>query len=563
MNEQPSWRFYGRKDKIEKLSKMLEFQPDPFQRRRGQRQFAVQKVHGRRGTGKSALLSLMKELTPLELPFLIYEFPNPKKEQIEVKDINRDLLNQANEIGLGSKMQKLLPPVTGLKTDTSRFMDILIAFLKLETVLVFDEFHYANDLGLVSYVKQVIDKARGRDGNWRRKWPGKIVLMGSHQQKFDALWESTAPLFQRNDGYIRLHQWKLSTVMEMAAEQGILASPGKFLTLWTAYGGMPRSWERYFTADSHAHLHSLQDENQWRRQFLASEMDVLSDEGEHFDAQAWIQLPEEQRDLILWLGHNEPRGVLFKELPPKFRSNQFRYETEKLSGNRLRLLMVNGPLIPLPDKSHDKILIADQTTIFQTNVFREIVSPGKGRGFRFSPSTDIGLAVARMNELEGRSLERLAAAFLNESEDVSWADSGINQPGIQGDIDVLGAKMVLGNDGLLSVPRKIWLGSSKRNADNHKMISTREFMDRFFRNLGSNAKARRWQEAVQKRVLFSVSFDSRKRNEAGHEGFQAIDIHDMARGFGIEPVPVAKSDYTAEEDINHSPPQIKPSGPRM
>lgn len=559
MTERSPWRFYGRNKIRQKLYRALEIQPDPHGRRGGKRQFAAIRLHGRRGTGKTRLLTTLQEEAPSGLPFIIQELPDPVSTGKRVGDITGDLLQKAEIAGLRGISNHVRHRSSCPNDDWWFREEVMPALLKLGAVIVFDEFHHARELGMVSDVKQVIDRCRYN----RLFHPGKIVLMGSHQQKFDALWESTAPLFQRNDGYIRLHQWKLSTVMEMAAEQGILSSPGKFLTLWTAYGGMPRSWERYFTADSHAHLHSLQDENQWRRQFLASEMDVLSDEGEHFDAQAWIQLPEEQRDLILWLGHNEPRGVLFKDLPPKFRSNQFRYETEKLSGNRLRLLMVNGPLIPLPDKSHDKILIADQTTIFQTNVFREIVSPGKGRGFRFSPSTDIGLAVARMNELEGRSLERLAAAFLNESEDVSWADSGINQPGIQGDIDVLSAKMVLGNDGLLSVPRKIWLGSSKRNADNHKMINTREFMDRFFRNLGSNAKAKRWQEAVQKRVLFSVSFDSRKRNEAGQEGFQAIDIHDMARGFGIEPIPVAKSDYTAEEDIDHSPPQIKPSGPRM
>ena len=91
--------------------------------------------------------------------------------------------------------------------------------------------------------------------------------MGSHQQKFDAMWESTAPLFQRNDGYIRLHQWKLSTVMEMAAEQGILESPGRFLALWTAFGGMPRNWERYCIGQRYAHLHDIEDQKAWRKAF--------------------------------------------------------------------------------------------------------------------------------------------------------------------------------------------------------------------------------------------------------------------------------------------------------
>ena len=71
------------------------------------------------------------------------------------------------------------------------------------------------------------------------------------------------------------------------------------------------------------------------------------------------------------------------------------------------------------------------------------------------------------------------------------------------------------------------------------------------------------QGATKIRQLFSPSFTAAERKAFRLAGFDAIDIHDMARGFGIEPIPVAKSDYTAEEDIDPSPSQSKSSEPRM
>ena len=266
-DEQPSWRFYGRRDKIEILSKFLEFQPDPNQRRGGKRQFSVLKVHGRRGTGKTRLLTILQGEAPSGLPFIIHELPNPVSTGKRVGDITSDLLQKAEMAGLRGISSQFCPR-SSCPNDYWWFREeVMPALLKQGAVIVFDEFHHAEELGMVSDVKQVIDQARGKKGNWRRAWPGKIVMMGSHQQKFDAMWESTAPLFQRNDGYIRLHQWKLSTVMEMAAEQGILESPGRFLALWTAFGGMPRNWERYCIGQRYAHLHDIEDQKAWRKAF--------------------------------------------------------------------------------------------------------------------------------------------------------------------------------------------------------------------------------------------------------------------------------------------------------
>ena len=65
--------------------------------------------------------------------------------------------------------------------------------------------------------------------------------MVSHQQQVLDMFRSTEPLHQRASMIAGLRQWRVQTVLEMAAEQGFLQRPGRFLTLWCAFGGVPRS----------------------------------------------------------------------------------------------------------------------------------------------------------------------------------------------------------------------------------------------------------------------------------------------------------------------------------
>ncbi|MDE2738791.1 MAG: hypothetical protein OXH47_04620 [Paracoccaceae bacterium] len=536
MTERSPWRFYGREMEIEMLERDLEFLPDPHGKRNGRRQFSVLKIRGRRGLGKTRLIQEIIPRVPHGLPFVLYELPNPKRESTSIGAINQELLLKAGEVGLGEEMQGILQPVTQYTTDTYRFMDILQAYMKLGAVVVLDEFHLVKNLGLVSYAKQAIDQGIfGKDSH-----PGKIVLMGSHQQKLQDLFTASAPLYGKVNAHVHLHPWPLSTIMEMASEQGILKEPGKFLTLWTAYGGIPRNWERYCTDDRFAHLHSISDEKEWRMAFLMAEKTFLTEPMERFDARTFIELTSEVRDVLLWFGREHPRGAKLDLIPSELGSRAFKLEACEMLHTDLDLMDRYGPLL-IRDNVRWKI--TDQYTLFQINIFRELMTPSDDRmALEFDKTPEL----ARMMTIEGVGMESLATAFMAEQEGINWKQSTVWHTHVagEGDIDVLAANTMVD-------PWKVWLGEAKRNEDQFNTDKIKNFQDRFLAKLGDGSQARKVQVADLGRVLFAPVFNSNKRDIFRKKGFEAIDIHDMARTYGIDPHPIANPD--PEPDIEEIP----------
>lgn len=540
MNEQKSWRFYGRQSEIDMLEKDLEFQPDPHGRRGGMRQFSTLKVRGRRGLGKTRLLQEMHSRAPDDLPFIFYELPNPSKGSASIEGINQELLLMAMDVGLGKDMQAILPAISEYTTDTFRFMDIMKAYMKLGAVVVFDEFHLARELGLVSYAKQVIDQGIFE----RRSHPGKILLMGSHQQKLQELFTASAPLYGRPNAYVHLRPWPLSTIMEMASEQGILAESGKFLTLWTAYGGVPRNWERYCTDGRFAHLHSIPNEQTWRDAFLEAERSFLAEPMERFDARTFIELEASVREILLWFGRTKPRGAQLSRLPTELGDLAAKLEACELLRIDLDLMDRYGPLLKT---DHARWKITDQYTLFQVCVFRELMS---GRGGHVRGRMAGNPERERLHSLEGHGMETLAEAFLAEQEGVNWHQTNVWHPAVadEGDIDVMAADTN-------SKPVRVWLGEAKRDTGQFNPNRIRAFQDRFLSVLGDDREARDIREGDLQRVLFAPTFSRKEHQHFASHGFQTMGIHDMARTYGIDPDPVHHSvpKHDREESLKPEP----------
>ncbi len=200
------WRFYGRRKEIAELQNGLELGTA-----QSTRHFHSLRVRGRRGVGKTHLLKQMKEYTPADVPFILYELPDPtmysdgppSPEAIidGVKEVNNSLQLEAEKAGL-QNFEVKLPIRTSLYHDRIWFKEVLATLLKAGAVVVLDEFHLARDLGLASYVKQVIDEAGGCQGIYKN--PGKLVLMGSHQQKFDGLFCPDQPLYGRTGATVHV-----------------------------------------------------------------------------------------------------------------------------------------------------------------------------------------------------------------------------------------------------------------------------------------------------------------------------------------------------------------------
>ena len=470
------WPFYGRKKQISKLQNGLDFS-NP----KSNRLFQALRVRGPRGVGKTKLLIQMKEYAPSNTPLVIYELSTPGSNGTSVTATLQGLIVAANEAGLTNV--KTVPEYQEWPNDYLRFKAYVRGLLQIGAVVVLDKFHLARDWGLDSYIKQVIDESvRSRENT-----PGKLVLMGSHQQKIDDMFQSDQPLFGRLDNTIVLRPWGLKTVLAMAAEQGILASPGKFLTLWTAYDGMPRNWERYFRGDSFTHLHDITDEEEWRVSFLETEGTLLVDDPrERWDAKTWIQLANEERELMLWIGSRSPHtGAEIGEMPEYLRTSPTRDQSLRKLVERLDLL---APTLPFLETGKYRWKMTDNNTLFQTHVFPEVVRPSlspKGLAkqvkdsFRDRNILASDILVHRLKTLEGQALEQLAAAWLAEQKGVTWTRTNLRRSGLKGDIDVFATTKDDPNP-------KVWLGSAKRNGNKHDPAEVKKYQDHFIKDLGTS-----------------------------------------------------------------------------
>ena len=169
-----------------------------------------------------------------------------------------------------------------------------------------DEFHNAYELGLVSEVKLIID---GFD--WDENPPtGQLLITGSHQQNILAMLRSDAPLYQRVEDVITLPPLSVRSLLEMADDHGWLKYPKRYLTLWTAFGGIPRNWKRFANPNNAlGNFREWTNDDAWRTAFVKRELSrVIRKNEERYDSKDFVELAAMPRELLVWMATHKPNG---------------------------------------------------------------------------------------------------------------------------------------------------------------------------------------------------------------------------------------------------------------
>ncbi len=539
------WRFYGRKDIRKKLLDRLDHDT-PTNRRL----FSTYWIRGRRGVGKTELIREVRSKIPSSIPFVYYQMVEAGEGPYPLDAMNNNLLLAAQEGGLPN-ISQLLPPTKPEGDHFNHFKNILTTLWQQGGVVILDEFHHATKTGIAGALKDIIDIAVGSWGDWGKKYPGKLVLMGSHQQKIDDMFKATEPLHGLVDEGMTLGPWSLRTTLTVAEEHDILAEPGKFLTLWTAYGGMPRNWRRYCMDDSHAHLHGISDRNEWRQEFLKIEHQILENGyRERFDDRAFVELQPEHRNLFLWIGERHPRGVQLREIPGEYGNNPAKIELLRFMKDRVGLMDRN---MPFGIEEQSRWRITDNNTLFQVGVFPGIWKVATRERTTLARGVDYREADRKMTTLEGPALEQMGAQYLKELPPAKFQTaSSAWHPKIVGDVDVLAVGEENGD-------RTIWMGNAKRNPEAHDPWKMKELYQEFLARLGE-------KETRCTYLLISPSFDkldSHKLKTFRNTDFAMVDIHDMARNLGVGPNPDTDPDHLLgnELDTDNSEEDTKPDSP--
>ncbi len=499
------WGFYGRRTEIEKLKKRLDLDRKP-----AERCFDAFGIAGRRGIGKNELLAeTVRRYGDLQ-DLLVVELPVKGGEHACLQA----LMSEINSSGVKHLLQDL--PARGEHCmDAFRFADVVRHLLYKGLIVCLDEFHNVRETNLPSALKTMIDRLDSWDGrNLRRNGEpvptGKLVCMGSHQQHFYRMVQSDQPLHGRIPVQTLLHPWRVPTLMAMAEEHGWMTRPGRFLTLWTAFGGMPRLWHRFVQDKDKTNLHvfparAAETENEqkvedraWRQEFINAERTLLmNNRADWWDAKAFIELPELMRNIFIWMARHPNRKLQVGRVPKALRGDMMDTELHRTLtdlGWNHAMVRRQGRVVDYPSW-----VLSDNTTLFQTGVFQDLFEYGvmfQDDGGDVLPNEPI----MALETLEGIMLERLTAGWLEAHPLTQWCETGVSPGERKGDIDVL-ARIGPGGDEDILV-----LGTAKRKPSDH--VSD---LDKFSRNIRhfeawDNTEAKELTQLRRCHILISPEF---------------------------------------------------------
>ena len=405
-------------------------------------------------------------------------------------------------------------------------------------VVVLDEFQYALETTLINAIKDVIDHFKSARSLPRREGKyGKLIITGSRHQTLFEIFEKTGPLCGRIDTHIALQEWRLKTILELASDHGFLRYPGRFLSMYSALGGLPQDWRRFVEMDDRREsLDSHESDEAWRRAFIAEQLAWLMGYPKErlWTSAAYIELAETSREVCLLLGRNQG-GLSSQEIAEEIKNS---WNKDEMDVHRsLELLHTHLQLIDCAATytgGNPRWRISHHPALFQISVmdrFAHIESMER------DPVSE--RCVAQLEHLDRTMIKRLAASWALELEGVSSSQWGVSMPGAA-DIDLLARQQIHDHEMLIT-------GSCERQATAHRpQILTRQFNNFVAKVQDHDRQAEAELRALpHRRLLISPHFTPAQRKTYADSGFECVDIPDMAYRLGIPREPATEPMWDA------------------
>lgn len=540
------WKFYGRTEDLVGLINEITFSAP-----------VAIAITGRRQVGKTELLSqVIDRIHNMDQkkskPILYMEIPG------ESDDIGRELQQAIEKNGLNHLMEDLV------KHDepylpTFSFRDQLEHLVKKNVVVCLDEFHNCENYnGLVSYIKIIIDSNRNLS-----KTPsvGGIVATGSHQQHMlRMIGDPEAPLYKRFDKVFPLKQLEPRHLLQMACDHGWLSEPRQFLTMYSAFGGMPGLWRNYYLEESRSKWGTAEwdtavwagpsaSENYkaWQMDFWRSEsLRPLQNVREGYDYKGFVEL-NPVAELILTEISKKPNGtrratIYNMEEIPELAGRYGWKETIRRNlvvlEKHLQIIKETRPYLNR-EESAAKYRMVDNDTRHQLLVKSLNLDE---EDIRTASVESYHQLIRNTEEREGPDLERFTADFFRDlhlhefDSEACESRYGVQLVKDGPEIDVL-ARIDNRKSGQ-KVTLK--LASCKRNPKAHLRDSTspEKLFGEFLEQLFDNREQKR-PEDIQC-ILVSPKFTYSQVRELEKRNFITLDLPTMARKFGFEPEPDQK-----------------------
>jgi AAA+ ATPase superfamily predicted ATPase len=484
------WKFYGRREQLADLERMLS---------RDRWFFA--KVTGRRRIGKTALIQqAMHDLGKKQRAFYVQI---PDSEPAGVLSAVNDALETFHVPAERHPRPK----------DLLQLAKLLEAMSEEGYVLILDEFQYFNRKGyeeFCSYLQAAVDRLAAKAAEVK----GGLIVLGSIYTEMMALLEDrAAPLYNRVTDAIHLGHLDIGSILSILADHAE-PSPERLLFHWSLFEGVPKFYRDCYEQD----VVGADRKTLLRRIFFESSSPLRS------EAENWFLRELRGRyDVVLKFVARNP-GRMHKELVQAIRDASGTPNTQvggylKVLVERFGLMERKLPVFSKPEAKRGRYYMTDN---FLRSWLAALANPVSAIAFR--PLEElIGEADQRLAEVEGSSLEKLAGQLYEERSRKGIGDFPISHR-VQGYWDKAGTEIDL--VAVDEATKSIRFGACKRSPK--KLLSgVNNFKHHVQRFLAAMPKYEKWSKQY---VGIAPVLDAEQRAVLTAHDVIPQDLNDLTQG---------------------------------
>jgi len=484
------WKFYGRKEQLAELERML-----------ARKRWFFAKVTGRRRIGKTTLIQRAMQDLGSRQPVFYVQIPD--SEPAGVLSVVNDAL-ETFRVPAGHHPRP---------KDLLQLAKLLEGMAESGYILILDEFQYFNRKGyeeFCSHLQACVDRLSTK----AEQVGGGLIVLGSiHTEMVALLEDRTAPLYNRVTDTIDLTHLDIGSILLILKDHAE-PSPEHLLFLWNLFEGVPKFYRDCFEQG----VLAADRQTLLRRIFFESSSPLRA------EAENWFMRELRGRyDVILKFVARNP-GRMHNEMVKAIRDASGNPEAQV--GGYLKILIERFGLIerklPIFAKSEAKRSRYYITDNFLRSWLSSLANPVSAIAFR--PLDELIVeADQRLADAEGGSLEKLAGQLYEERSRKGIGDFPLTHR-VQGYWDKADTEIDL--VALNEDARTIRFGSCKRSPD--KLLSDinnfKLHVDRF---LAAMPRYRDWNKQY---AGIAPVLNAEERAVLSRHGLISQDLNDLTQG---------------------------------
>jgi uncharacterized protein len=484
------WKFYGRKEQLAELERML-----------ARNRWFFAKVTGRRRIGKTTLIQRAMQELGSRQPLFYVQIPDSEPTGV------LSAVNDALEAFRVPASQHPRPK------DLLQLAKLFEGMAESGYILILDEFQYFNRKGyeeFCSHLQACVDRLSAKAEHVK----GGLIVLGSiHTEMVALLEDRTAPLYNRVTDTIHLTHLDIGSILLILKDHA-QPSPEHLLFLWNLFEGVPKFYRDCYEQG----VLAADRQTLLRRIFFESSSSLRS------EAQNWFMRELRGRyDVILKFVARHP-GRMHNEMVKAIRDTSGNPEAQvggylKLLIERFGLIERKLPIFAKPEAKRSRYYITDN---FLRSWLSALANPVSAIAFR--PLNDLIIeADQRLADAEGSSLEKLAGQLYEERSRKGIGDFPLTHR-VQGYWDKTDTEIDL--VAINEEAKTIRFGSCKRSPD--KLLSDiNNFKEHVERFITAMPKYQHWD---QQHVGIAPILNAEERTILIRLGLIPQDLNDLTQG---------------------------------